>query len=206
MELSEKQIRILEVAEKLFAENGFDGTSVRHIAKEARINVAMISYYFGSKEKLLGALLFYRTSDFKIQIASVLSEDMSPLEKVDAVVALTVRRIHRNRRVYKIIHFEYSNLGRKIDFENYIKRKKENFKIIETFIKEGQATGVFSKNVNIPLIVPTILGTYFNLYYNKKFFQQMHHLDGEESFDDFIFNILTVHIQRTIKALLTYED
>lgn len=206
MELSEKQIQILKVAEKLFAENGFDGTSVRHIAKEAGINVAMISYYFGSKEKLLGALLYYRTSDFKMQIESVLSKDLDLLEKVDAVVALIIKRIHRNRRVYKIVHFEYSNLSRKIDFGNYIDRKKENFAIIESFIKEGQEAGVFSKNVNTPLIGPTILGTYFNLYYNKKFFQQMHNLAGEESFDDYIYNVLTPHIQRTIKALLTYED
>ena len=206
MELTEKHIQILKVAEKLFAENGFDGTSVRQISKEANINVAMISYYFGSKEKLLAALLYYRTSDFKIQIESVLSEKMNFLEKVDAIVALIVQRINNSRRIYKIIHFEYSNLARKIDFENYIEGKKGNFKLIETFIKEGQVAGVFSKNVNIPLIAPTILGTYFNFYYNKRFFQEMHDLEGEQSFDDYIHNILTPHIQRTIKALLTYED
>ena len=44
MELNEKQIKILEVAEKMFAENGYDGTSIRAIAKEADINIAMISY------------------------------------------------------------------------------------------------------------------------------------------------------------------
>ncbi len=53
MELNDKQKEIVQVAEKLFAEYGFDGTSVRLIAKEAGINIAMISYYFGSKEKLL---------------------------------------------------------------------------------------------------------------------------------------------------------
>lgn len=206
MELHEKQIKILKVAEKLFAENGFDGTSVRQIAKEANINIAMISYYFGSKEKLLEALLFYRTSDFKIQLESVLSKDLSYLEKLDAMVALAVKRIHRNRRIYKIVHFEYSNLGRTIDFKNYIEGKKENFNLLENFIKQGQAEGIFSKKVTIPLIVPTILGCYFNLYYNKRFFQALHNLQGENSFDDYIFNVLTPHIQRTIKALLTYED
>ncbi len=51
MEYNEKQLQILEVAEKLFAANGFDGTSIRDIASEAEVNIAMISYYFGSKEK-----------------------------------------------------------------------------------------------------------------------------------------------------------
>ena len=51
MELNDKQIQILETAEKLFSENGFDGTSVRQIAKAAEVNIAMISYYFGSHPK-----------------------------------------------------------------------------------------------------------------------------------------------------------
>ncbi|MES1161400.1 MAG: TetR family transcriptional regulator, partial [Bacteroidota bacterium] len=51
--MSDKREHILIVAEELFGENGFDGTSVRDIAHKAGVNLAMISYYFGSKEKLL---------------------------------------------------------------------------------------------------------------------------------------------------------
>ena len=54
-----KREQILEVAEELIAENGFSGTSVRALAAKAGINVAMISYYFGSKEKLFEALVEY---------------------------------------------------------------------------------------------------------------------------------------------------
>ena len=56
MEYNDKQIAIINTAEKLFALNGFDGTSVRDIAHEAGVNLAMISYYFGSKEKLMEAV------------------------------------------------------------------------------------------------------------------------------------------------------
>ena len=67
-EFTEKQIQILEVAETLFAENGFDGTSIRDISRQAEINIAMISYYFGSKERLLQSLIVFRTSDIKKQL------------------------------------------------------------------------------------------------------------------------------------------
>ncbi|SRX55743.1 TetR/AcrR family transcriptional regulator [Aequorivita sp. CIP111184] len=207
MELNEKQIQILEVAEKLFAENGFDGTSVRQISKEADVNVAMISYYFGSKEKMLEALLGYRMADFKIQLKSILSKEISYPEKIDEIVAFVVMRIHKNRRTHKIVNFEYSkDDSQSINFEKYLQQKDENYRVIEAFVKNGQKEGFFSKKVNIPLIVPTIMGTYFHFYYNKRFYTSLHNLTDEISLDEFVHTTLTKHIQQTIKALLTYAD
>ena len=44
--------RLLDVAEGLFCEHGFKGTSIRDIAAFAGCNIASVNYYFGSKEKL----------------------------------------------------------------------------------------------------------------------------------------------------------
>lgn len=49
---SEIRERILDVASRLFAEKSYDGASVREIASQAQVNIAMISYYFGGKEGL----------------------------------------------------------------------------------------------------------------------------------------------------------
>ncbi len=206
MELNEKQMQILEVAEKLFAENGFDGTSVRQISKEADVNVAMISYYFGSKEKMLDALINYRMADFKIQLESILSNDKNYSEKIEEIVAFVVARIHKNRRTHKIVNFEYSKDSRNINIEKYLQQKDDNYRVIEAFVKKGQKEGVFSKEVNIPLIVPTIMGTYFHFYYNKRFYTALHKLTDEISLDEFVNTTLTKHIQQTIKALLIYAN
>ncbi len=48
MGYSDKHLQIISTAEQLFSKNGFDGTTVRDIAVGAGINIAMISYYFGS--------------------------------------------------------------------------------------------------------------------------------------------------------------
>jgi AcrR family transcriptional regulator len=44
---------ILDTAERLFAEKGYDAVSVREITREAGVNVAAIHYHFGSKEEVL---------------------------------------------------------------------------------------------------------------------------------------------------------
>lgn len=46
------QDRLLDVAEGLFSEGGFNDTSVRKIAAKAGCNLAAVNYYFGGKEKL----------------------------------------------------------------------------------------------------------------------------------------------------------
>ena len=45
--------RILETAERLFAESGFEGASVRAITSEAQVNLAALHYHFGSKDQLI---------------------------------------------------------------------------------------------------------------------------------------------------------
>jgi len=49
--------RILDEAERLFAENGFAGTSLRRIIGAAEVNLAAVHYHFHSKESLLEAVL-----------------------------------------------------------------------------------------------------------------------------------------------------
>ena len=46
------QDRLLDAAEQLFSEHGFEGASVRDIAAAAGCNIAAVNYYFGGKDKL----------------------------------------------------------------------------------------------------------------------------------------------------------
>lgn len=49
--------RILNAATKLFAAQGFDGTSIRQICKEANANICMISYFWGGKQELYNGII-----------------------------------------------------------------------------------------------------------------------------------------------------
>jgi AcrR family transcriptional regulator len=203
---NDKQIQILIVAEKLFAEKGFDGTSIRDISKEAKINIAMVSYYFGSKEKLLESLILYRTSDLKAQLDDLLQENLEPMDKINKLIEIYINRINCNRGIYRIIHFEFTSKKKSQNFQTFSELKKGNLKSLEAIIQEGQKKGVFRKDVIIPLITPTILGTFFHFQMNKPFFQDLLNLNTEELYNNYIKTHLTTHIQQTIKALLIYEN
>lgn len=49
--------RILDVAEVLFAQRGFDGTSLREITRQADVNLGAVNYHFGSKSELFSEVL-----------------------------------------------------------------------------------------------------------------------------------------------------
>ena len=51
-EQEDARARLIDVAIKLFAEKGYEGTSVRDLATAAGVNVAAVSYHFGSKDEL----------------------------------------------------------------------------------------------------------------------------------------------------------
>jgi AcrR family transcriptional regulator len=205
-DLNDKQIQILKVAETLFAEKGFDGTSIRDISKIANINVAMISYYFGSKDLLLESLIKHKTSGLKVQLANLLDENLDPVAKIDKLIELYINRINCNRGIYRIMHFEITTKKNTSMHDYFVDLKKTNLKSIEIIINEGQEKGIFRKDINIPLIAPTIIGTFFHFQMNKSFYEEILELKSDIQYDNYIKNDLTKHIQQTIKALLVYEN
>ena len=205
-DFNEKQLQILQVAETLFADKGFDGTSIRDIAKEAKINIAMVSYYFGSKEQLLEAIILNRATAIKLQLDILTLEDLDPLEKIHKLIELYIDKVNSNRCIYKIIHFEFSSSQRVMNLQAFTELKKGNLKSLETIIQDGQEKGIFRKDIIVPLLTTTILGTYFHFHLNKTFFRNLLNLNTEEEYNTYIKTTLTMHIQQTIKALLTYES
>ncbi len=206
IELNDKKIQILEVAEKLFSDKGFEGTSIRDISKHAKINIAMVSYYFGSKERLLEALILYKTSDLKLQLENLLQENLEPVEKVNKLIEIYINRICCNKGIFRVLHFEINSEKREKSMIAFTELKKGNLKAVESIIAQGQSKGVFRKDIIIPLLTPTIIGTFFHFHMNKSFFVELLNLNTEEMYNNYIKTSLTKHIQQTIKALLVYEN
>ena len=68
--------RLLDAAEQLFAQYGFDGVSVRDITEAARVDVALVSYHFGGKRELFVSIFQRRAEPLNSDRAKFLQHVM----------------------------------------------------------------------------------------------------------------------------------
>ena len=79
----EAKQRLLEAAEEIFAEKGFQATTIRELAERANVNIAAINYYFGDKERLyIEAVKFAHEASGKHRPPSELPPGAPPVEKL----------------------------------------------------------------------------------------------------------------------------
>lgn len=208
MDFNDKQIQIIETAETLFAERGFDGTSVRDIADVAGINVAMISYYFGSKEKLMEALFELRVGGVKSRVESLLKdESLSPLEKVNMLIDEHIDRVMQKQCFHKVM------LGVQVTNKNpAILKAANNLKIrtaeiVAEMIKDGQKKGVFKKKIDVVLMMNTLVGTVSQTMMSQLYYREFNKQEDmpNEQFLVVLKRRLSIHIKTLFKAILTNE-
>lgn len=79
--------KIKEAARKVFIHKGFSGARTRDIAEEAGINLALLNYYFRSKENLFGIIMLESLQSFVESIKSVINNHETSIEeKIESIV------------------------------------------------------------------------------------------------------------------------
>ncbi|WP_234733747.1 TetR/AcrR family transcriptional regulator [Tellurirhabdus bombi] len=71
--------KIKEAAKKVFLAQGYEGAKIRQIAEEAGVNIALVNYYFRSKDQLFKSIYMDAFRDFLGRLAMMLEEQV-PLE------------------------------------------------------------------------------------------------------------------------------
>ena len=154
-----KKETIIESAIELFSVKGFEGTSVREIAAEAGVNVAMINYYFVSKEKLFESAVEYKASFLKGIFEELITNTMlSPIEKMDIVIDKTIERKFSNSLFHHLLHRELTLEHRPQLRDAISEILLKNMASVKTIIKNGIKDGVFNP-VDVELTLTTLLGT-----------------------------------------------
>lgn len=102
---ADTKTRILDAAEELFTEHGFEATSLRSLTSAASVNLAAVNYHFGSKEELFQAVLTRRLDPMnqeRIELLEKLERESGgrpiSVEKILSSMLIPALRLSRDER------------------------------------------------------------------------------------------------------------
>lgn len=207
MEYNAKQLEIINIAEKLFAKQGFAGTSVRDISQEAEMNVSMISYYFGSKDKLIEAVFAVRAESFIQQLETLrATSELFPLQKVMVMIDLILERLVEKKCFHNImLREQLSGENRNPIVTSVVQGIKLNhFHAIENIIKDGQEQGELRKGVDIMMLYTTLLGAFNQAISTMPLYRKVYNLENlsESEQEAHMLKTLNAHLKTIFKCLL----
>lgn len=200
-----KEENILFSAEKLFAQKGFNGTSTREISKEANVNISMISYYFGSKEKLFEKIFEFRMNEsLSFSKEVIANESLNEWEKINLIINRYIDRVHRLRTFYTIMQREQlTNKNKHI--VQFINEFKIGFlRIYSALVEDGFKKNIFTKKPRIEFLHATISGTIFTALHTVPIYRE--YMAGGDNYENDYYNEIKIHIKNLLKYLLGYEE
>ncbi len=127
--------KIFDAATELFLEKGVDRTSVRDIAAKAGINLALMNYYFRSKENLFDTIFSELVIKNTRTLIQILDSDQSLEEKIRQYVAAYIDMLSENPLlvsfVMSILHRSQDKITEKKAVSNLYSTDKFTQQIIE---------------------------------------------------------------------------
>jgi len=203
MEKPDKRENILKAAEKLFCDLGYEGTSTRQIAKDSGANMAMINYYFGSKEGVFMEIMTEKIQHFNTQLKSIDQNQSSGMEKLLMVIEGYANRIMTHRSLHKMMHRELSFPHRPEMFSKIKEVMANNVSVIEHIIEEGIEKGQFRK-VDTRMLIATVMGTISNVAVSPSKITSGSGLDIENKKDrKIITERMILHVKELVTLYLT---
>ena len=196
----DKKEVILSTAMKLFGQKGFEGTSVREIAADADVNPAMISYYFGSKEKLFEKLVEHKAAFLKGVFAELVNNtSLTQLEKLFIVIDNYVDKMFQSPQFHHLLHRELS-LERRPQMKNAISEiLLRNFVSVRKIIQDGIESEEFNA-IDPELTIASIIGTINHLLSSEIMCRKI--LQKSKDFNPYQSKKLKERISEHLKQLM----
>ena len=149
---------ILNAALREFAKQGIAGARTDAIARAAKVNKALLYYYFKDKETLYGAALDYAFGQLGEHMLAVLNRDLSPREKIRAYVGEYFDFIASHGFQRNLVQMEMMRSGSGSPHLKRIAKRyfKPLFLRITEVIRQGVAAGEF-RPVNPLQFMPSMV-------------------------------------------------
>ncbi|MEV6780325.1 TetR/AcrR family transcriptional regulator [Streptomyces syringium] len=154
--------RLLAAATRLFADQGYDRTSVQEIVEAAGVTKGALYHYFGSKDDLLHEV-YARVLRLQQERLDALACSDAPVERRlrDAaadVVVTTIENLDDTKIFFRSMHHLAPEKDKQVRAER--RRYHERFRAL---VEEGQRAGVFSTATPADLVVDYHFGSVHHL-------------------------------------------
>lgn len=163
-----KREKVLEVATKLFAVRGFDGTSVRKIADEAGLSVAGMFHYFSSKEEILFEIMSSFLDEGLKKLKEICSGPKGTVERLEEVCRFFTEYFAGHMDELTILSSEGKSLTRE-HREVFKQKQREYVEAVRGLLEELRAQGIL-KDMDITVLSFLFFGMalWTSRWYNPK--------------------------------------
>jgi TetR/AcrR family transcriptional regulator len=139
---------ILDAAERLFAERGYEGATVKAIGAAAKVNPALLSYHFGGKAGTYRAVLARRIAAFAEEGMQQLARAASPAQAVRDFAAAYMRFMLRHPTLPRLVIREVLEHDATHVEEGVRAIAAGPFQALCDVVREGQRRGDFRADVD----------------------------------------------------------
>lgn len=141
-----RKAQILQAATELFAEMGYEGTSLRDVAERCGMTKAALYYHFADKEALLRSVVEYRMTRMIDLIETVLSSvpEDQPLERIRAFVHASANHIDNDRAGWVVGSRIFWSIEALKDRSAVVELRDRYEGLLRTEIGKGIAAGLLA--------------------------------------------------------------
>lgn len=149
---------IIEAAVRVIADNGYHGSQVSKIAKEAGVAEGTIYLYFENKEDILISIFRNKLGEFISTAPARLNDIENSFEKIAYLIYLHFFRLQNNRKLAHVLQIELRQSDKSIR-KGISEVVMEYYRIIENIVLEGIQKGYFRPDLDPKIARKVIFGT-----------------------------------------------
>lgn len=153
----ERREQILDAAMEVFACKGFEGATVRDIARRIGVTEGLLYHYFESKDDLLNACWKERSFNAKIEEIIARSEGVPVQEVLREMLRTFLDTLRSHGASVRLMAVEVLHRGECA--KDFAERAQENRRVIGGFLRERQRTGEIRENANLEIVADLLMGS-----------------------------------------------
>jgi AcrR family transcriptional regulator len=148
---SERREHLVRLAAELFAEKGFQATTVRNIADEAGILSGSLYHHFDSKESIVDEILSGFFDEVMASYRAAIERGQGPRETIAALVRAAFDTLEPHRAAITVMQNDWNYLRGMERFAYLTKAEDEIEEMWVGTIRQGQRQGLFRPDIDATL-------------------------------------------------------